>query len=222
VNGARIWPLLAIAGGLATLVIFVGFNFLPAVTAAYAPGTLGEAESTFQRAASMADLFAVFDNPPSAARLAAQDAVNKLDLYGFVPAYTLFLVAAAAMLAGGARQPLAWLAIAPALVGAGADAVETLAQLRVLADWEHAAAQLPIAPWHWAKYMALAGNGVGVAAIALLGARKRYLLGVLAMAPLPCVLAVWSGLIADARVFSVAFALYWVVLLAHAFMGAKR
>ncbi len=221
-SGARLWSWLAILGGMATLAIFVGFNFLPAVTAVYAPGTLGEAVSAFQRAASMADLVAVFGDPPSAALLAAQDAVNRLDLYGFVPAYTLFLVAGAAMLAGGARQPMAWLAIGPALFGAGADAVETLAQLRLIADWENAAAHLPIAPWHWAKYLGLACNGLGVAAIALLGARKRYVLGALALLPLPCVLAVWGGLIADAQSLSAVFALYWVALLAHAVISAKR
>ncbi len=221
-SGARIWPLLAIVSGLATLGVFVAFNLLPAVSAAYAPGTLSDAVSAFQRAETMADIAAVFGDPPRAAIVAAQDSVNTLDLYAFIPAYTLFLVAGAAMLAGGVRQPMAWLAIAPALVGAGADIVETLQQLRLTADWNNSAEQLPIAPAHWAKYAALGCNGLGVAALVLLGARKRWVLGVLALAPLPCVLVVWTGFVDDTRLFSAAFGLYWIALLVVAMREALR
>lgn len=221
-SSARLWPALTIVGGLATLGVFVGFNLLPQVVAAYAPGTLSEAVSEFQRAEILSDLAALFGDPPDAGIIAAQNAVNLLDLYGFVPAYTLFLVASAAMLAGGARRALAWAAILPALIGAGADAVETVRQLQITADWPNAEAQLPLAPWHWAKYLGLACNGLGVALIGVLGARKRYLLGVLALLPLPCVLAVWSGWLDDTRLFSAAFALYWTAMLAIAIMEAAR
>jgi|CXWL01.1.fsa_nt_gi hypothetical protein len=218
----RFWPLLTIAGGLATLGVFVGFNFMPAVSTVYSQGTVGDAVSLFQRAETVADIAAVFGEPPSAAIIAAQDAINRLDLYGFIPAYTLFLVAGAAVLAGGVRKPLAWAAIAPALVGAGADVVETLQQLRLTADMSNAAAHLPIAPAHWVKYAALGANGFGVAAIALLGARKRQVLAVLALAPLPCVLTVWAGFADDTRLFSAAFGFYWVALLVLAIMEMVR
>lgn len=221
-HNGKLWPLFTIIGGLATLAVFVGFNVLPAVSAAYAPGTLSDAVSAFQRAESMADITAVFGDPPGAALIAAQDAVNTLDLYAFIPAYTLFLVAGALMLADGPRQPLAWGAIIAALIGAGADVVETLQQLRLTADLNDAAAQLPIAPMHWLKYAALGANGLGVAALVLLGARKRWALGVLALGPLPCVLAVWAGAADDARLFSAAFALYWIALLVIACAEALR
>ncbi len=221
-SGARVWPLLTIFGGLATLAVFVGFNLLPAVSVAYAPGALSEAVSAFQRAETMADINAVFGDPPSAAIIAAQDAVNTLDLYAFIPAYSLFLAAGAAMLAGGLRRPVAWLAIAPALIGAGADVAETLQQVRLTADWSNPAAQLPIAPMHWLKYAGLGCNGLGVAALALLGARKRWALGFSALAPLPCVLLVWAGIVDDTRVFSATFALYWIALLVTAVVGALR
>jgi hypothetical protein len=223
VSGARLWPLLTIAGGLAALGVFVAFNVLPEVSAVYAPGSVGEAVSAFQRAETLEDLAAVFGAPARAELIAAQDAVNTLDLYAFIPAYALFLVAGAWTLAGGARQPAAaWVAITAALAGAGADIVETAQQLRLTADYSNAAAHLPIAPAHWAKYAALGVNALGVSAMALLGARKRPILGVLGLAPLPCVLAVWAGLIEDTRLFSAAFGLYWIALLGLAVMTWVR
>jgi hypothetical protein len=208
----RHWPLTTLAFGLATLGLLVAFNVMPAVSAFYAPGDVGSAISEFQRAATMADLVSVFGDPPDPAAIAAMDAINTLDLYAFIPAYAVFLLAAAAMLAGGLRQRLAWPAIAFALIGAGADAIETFMQLRVTADWDNAAAQLPIAPWHWAKYAALALNGLAVAAICFLAARRRWIMGVIALAPAPCVLAAYAGW-AEPRLFSAAFAIYWLAML---------
>jgi hypothetical protein len=208
----RHWPLTTLAFGLATLGLLVAFNVMPAVSAFYAPGDVGPAISEFQRAATMADLVSVFGDPPDPAAIAAMDAINTLDLYAFIPAYAVFLLAAAAMLAGGLRQRLAWPAIAFALIGAGADAIETFMQLRVTADWDNAAAQLPIAPWHWAKYAALALNGLAVAAICFLAARRRWIMGVIALAPAPCVLAAYAGW-AEPRLFSAAFAIYWLAML---------
>lgn len=218
---ARVWPLTALAFGLVTLGVFVAFSMMPAVSAFYAPGDVGLAISEFQRAATMADLASVFGDPPDPAAIAAMDAINTLDLYAFIPAYAVFLMAAAAMLAGGLRQRLAWPAIAFALVGAGADVVETFLQLRVTADWDNAAAALPIAPWHWVKYAALALNGLAVAAICFLAARKRWILGAVALLPAPCVIAAYAGW-AEPRLFSAAFALYWIALLAVAVMELVR
>jgi hypothetical protein len=217
----RTWPLATVVFGLATLAVFVAFNLMPAVTAFYAPGDAGPAISEFQRAETMADLRSVFGDPPDPRAAAAMDAINTLDLYVFIPAYAMFLIAAAAMLAGGAARPFAWPAIALAALGAGADAVETVMQLNVTADWANAETQLPIAPWHWVKYGLLSLNGVAVALICFLSAQKRWFLGVLALAPHPIVIAAWLGM-AEPRLFSLAFALYWLALLAIAVMETVR
>jgi hypothetical protein len=194
---------------------------MPAVTAFYAAGDVGAAVSEFQRADTRADLQSVFGHPPDARAVAAMDAINTLDLYVFIPAYAVFLIAAAAMLAGGAVRPLAWPAIAFAVLGAGADAVETFKQLQVTSDWANADAHLPIAPWHWAKYNALALNGAAVALICFVAARRRWILGVLALAPYPLVIAAWLGM-TEPRLFSLAFAVYWLALLVIAIIEMVR
>src|SRR5690606_37412201 len=150
----KTWPLTALVFGLATLIVFAAFNFMPAVTQVYAPGEMAPALSAFQRAEAMGDLQSVLGNPPDARGVAAMDAINTLDLYAFIPAYLVFLIAAAVMVAGAARA-LAWPAIAFGALGAAADVGETYRQLLVTADWASAQQHLPIAPWHWAKYTLL-------------------------------------------------------------------
>lgn len=209
----RAWPLATLILGLATLVSLLWLGMAPEVEQVYTRGEVGPAVSAFQRAETTADLARVFGDPPNPAIVAAQDVINTRDLYVFIPAYALFLVAAALML--GARGPALYAAIGFALIGAGVDVLETMRQLRVTADLESAAAHLPIAPWHWAKYLALALNGAAIAAICFMAARKRWLVGVLALAPLPLVLAAWAGVISP-RMFSAAFAAYWLALLALA------
>ena len=218
---ARAWPLATLLLGLATLAALLALGQQPEVTALYGAGEVGAVVSDFQRAASMDDLVRVFGDPPNPRVIAAMDAVNRLDLWLFVPVYTLFLLAAAVMIGKARRGPLLWAAFAFALLGAGADVIETSAQLRLTADWQNAASHLPIAPWHWLKYAALALNGFAVAGLCLLGAPRRWLLGIVALAPLPCVLAAFAG-VASPRVFSVAFAAYWLALLAVAGVEAMR
>lgn len=210
-SAARALPLATAVLGLVTLVVFLLLGSSPAVRAAYEPAEVGVAVSEFQRAATPADLAAVFGAPADPAKLAAMDAVNTLDLYAFVPAYALFLAAAAIML-GGLRNAWTWAGVGFALIGAGADAVETWKQLQLTADLENAAAHLPIAPWHWLKYGALALNGLAVAALCFTAAPRRWMLGVVALAPAPLVAAAYTG-VSSPRLFSAAFALYWIALL---------
>lgn len=217
----KTWPLTALVFGLATLVVFAAFNFMPAVTQVYAPGEMAPALSAFQRAETMADLQSVLGNPPNVRVVAAMDAINTLDLYAFIPAYAVFLIACAAMLGGGLQTRVAWPAIAFALLGAAADVGETFQQLHVTANWQLAHERLPIAPWHWAKYTLLALNGVAVAAICFLSVNKRWVLGVLALAPLPLVAAAWLA-VSSPRLFSAAFAVYWIALLVVAVIETVR
>ena len=134
---ARLWPLATLVLGLVTLAVFLALGRQPEVSAVYGARDVANAVSAFQRAATLGDLARVFGVPPDRDVIAAMDAVNRLDLWAFIPAYVLFLAAAAIMLAGPRRGPLLWAAIGFALIGGAADAVETATQLRLTADWEH-------------------------------------------------------------------------------------
>ena len=218
---ARLWPLATLVLGLVTLAVFLALGRQPEVSAVYGARDVANAVSAFQRAATLGDLARVFGVPPDRDVIAAMDAVNRLDLWAFIPAYVLFLAAAAIMLAGPRRGPLLWAAIGFTLIGGAADAVETATQLRLTADWEHAAAYLPIAPWHWVKYGALALNGFAVAGLCWLAEPRRWVLGAIALAPLPCVLAAWAGL-TGTRLFAAAFDVYWIALLIAAVIAMVR
>jgi hypothetical protein len=217
---ARTLPLLALALGVATLIAFVFLGGQPAVREVYASNEVALAVSAFQRAETMRDIVLVFGYPIDDARVAAMDALNRVDLWAFIPAYALFLSAAAIML-GGLSNRWTQLAIAFALIGAAADAVETSKQLQLTADIANAEAHLPIAPWHWLKYGALALNGVAVASLCATSERKRWILGVLAFAPFPLVALSYMGALST-RVFAAAFTLYWVALLVIAAIESVR
>ncbi len=219
----RGYAIAAATGGIATAVIAVFFAFLPEVTAIYAPSEVSPLVSEFQRANVQDDLDLVFGSPPNPDVVAAMDAINRLDLFGFIPAYTLFLAAASLMLAGGMRKVWSWVMIASALAGAGADVVETTTQLQLTADWGRTDALLPlIAPAHWAKYGALAANAAAVAVFCLFMAPRRWLLGAAALPALPCTLVVFFGIMDQPRLFSAAFALYWMTLLVASLREALR
>lgn len=208
---ARLWPLLALIAGLITLGFFITFSAHPTVQAAYELSDRTGVVSTFQRAETPADLAPVFGTPPDPAKIEAMDLINTLDLWGFIPAYSVFLIAAAIMI-GGTRNTWVHGAILFALIGAVADGVETYKQLQVTADLSNAAAHLPIAPYHWAKYVALAMNGAALAVLCFVGGQRRLVLGILALAPLPLTLLSYAGMLPP-RAFAVAFTLYWVALL---------
>lgn len=212
----RTWPLAALILGLATLGFFIALGAQPAVTEIYERSQAATAVSAFQRAETPADLAFVFGAPADPRVIAAQDAINTLDLYGFIPAYTLFLAAAAIML-GGMGNRWAQAAIGFAVLGGLADVVETWKQLQVTADLDNAAAHLPIAPWHWLKYAALGLNGVAVASLCISAEKKRWILGLIALAPFPLVAAAFTELVSP-RLFSAAFAVYWIAILVIAGM----
>ncbi len=216
----RAWAIAASVFGLATLGVFVAFNFLPDVAAVFAPSEAATFVSAFQRSTTLADLAQVFGDPADPAIIAAMDQLNTLDLYAFIPAYALFLISAAFMLGG--NPVLKWLAVLAAILGAGGDVVETYQQLQLTADYQNAAAHLPlIAPMHWLKYLGIGLNGVVVAALCFTGASKRWILGVVSLLTLPLVAASYAGLI-EPRMFTGAVALYWTTLLVVSMMRALR
>lgn len=218
---SRAWALTTAIAGVLTLVVLIGFGLLPDVRAAYASADFNVAFSAFQRATTMAELRDLFGDPADPAKLAAMTAGNRLDLYAFVPGYALFLVAAAAMLAGGLRKAAAWLAIVPALIGAGADVFETATQLRMTADWSRAPQLLPlVAPACWTKYFALAVHALGCSATSFM--RKRWIIGALGFVPLAGVFAYWAGALNIPSPMTVVFGTFWVALLALAVMETVR
>jgi hypothetical protein len=214
------WRLMTALFGAITLYVLLSFSLTQTV---YSAADLGQAVSAFQRAEAgtrLSDLFASWD------AVQAMQIVNIADLHFFIPAYAIFLISAAAMLAGGALRPLAWLAIVPALIGAGADAIETMKQLEVTraleeATWRDATLPFAIAPMHWAKYFALGVNALAVSGLCLLGERRRYALAILALVPLPCVAAAYFELISP-RVFAAALFVFWLTLFATAVTETVR
>ncbi|MGD9968270.1 MAG: hypothetical protein AB7T59_17250 [Hyphomonadaceae bacterium] len=216
----RALPLLTLALGLTTLGAFVWLGMAAEVAAVYDRAEVALAVSEFQRSVTTADLARVFGDPADPAIIAAQDAINTRDLYAFIPAYTLFLLAAALLLSGK-RGPFTWVAAAFALIGGTADAVETYRQLCITRDFANAEHYLPIATWHWAKYLALGLNGLAVGFLCLLAAPRRWIMGLLALAPLPLVLLAWAG-VTSPRLFSAAFAAYWIGLLFVAAIQSVR
>lgn len=209
----RLWPLATALLGVATLVILAAFSALPDVRVAYPHGDFATALNSFQNAVTVSDLDAVFGAPADPAKLAAMTAGNSLDLYGFIPAYSLFLLAGAMMLAGGVKSPLGLVALALLGIGTGADIVETTRQLRMTTDWANAASLLPIAPWRMAKYFGLAGNALAIGVICLRRAPRRWILGVTGLLPILAVSCDALRLLPTPALMSAVFGLYWIALL---------
>lgn len=207
----RALPLVTLLLGLATLAAFIALGSQPAVSEVFAVSERSTYVSAFQRSETLSDIAAVFGSPADPAKIAAMDALNRLDLVAFIPAYALFLVAAAIML-GGLRNRWTQIAIIFALLGAVGDAIETWKQLQLTADFANAEAHLPIAPWHWLKYGALALNGVAIATICFTSAKKRWILGAIAFVSFPLVVLSYMDAITP-RAFAATFALYWIALL---------
>lgn len=219
----RTWSLATTIFGVATLVILIAFSILPEVRAAYPNGDFATALNTFQHATSMAQLDALFGSPADPARLRAMTSGNTLDLFGFIPAYGLFMIAGATMLSGGLRKPIVWLALAPALVAIAGDIVETLNQLRMTKDWANAAAFLPfVAPACWTKFFSIALHALCCGAICFMSQHKRPILGVLAVLPILAVSADALHLLPAPALMSAVFGLFWLALLAVAILETAR
>jgi hypothetical protein len=148
------WATLALICGLATLAVFASFSLTASPT--YVGGELSESVSAFQRAVEPEQVTSLFaDN--RMARLEAMNAINKLDLSYFIAAYTLFVISAAAWLAGSLRAPWAIIAAMAALVGAAGDVIETRAQIGLVDAWIAAGAPhfLPEAAAEFSFFLAM-------------------------------------------------------------------
>ena len=224
----RIWAVLTIIAGLTMLASTVASGSLGEVAA------LGDCAVDgfiirYELARDAADLAAVFGNVEDACRaprVEAMDALNRIDLYWFVPAYALFLVFAGFFLASGARFVLAACAGGLAVLAGVLDVFETVALLD--ASPEHAPSEAQMTNIYWlatGKFVALVLNALLLAALAL--SRKsiaRWIVAGLLCLPVLGVAAMYVDLrfiSAQTLTFTVAW-LGVLVLAIGAVVGARR
>lgn len=223
---AWVTSLCTLVTGVATMGVTYGFTQLAAVKAAYPAGDFTLQLSAFQRATSMDQLTALFGNPPDAGKLAAMTAGNSLDLYAYIPVYTIFLIWAALMLgqdANGKGRALQWFPIIAILVGCAGDILETASQLAISMDWNNAAAALPrVAVGCWTKFFGIAVHAIGCSALCFTGDRKRWILGVLGVLPLIGTTAEYLHLVPIGAALTPTFGIFWVALIVVAVADLLR
>lgn len=118
------WPwVVCVVAGVAMVAIMVMFAAIPGQTACDGDASLA-AMIRFEWATTAADLDRLFGIEPCRSTLAdAMDAMNRLDVNGYIPAFTLFQIAAAWALRRDGRF-LGFIAINAALVAAACDFLE--------------------------------------------------------------------------------------------------
>jgi hypothetical protein len=213
--------------GLATLALSIGFFALPTVQAAQASGCIEPlAVQRFQLARTEADIYLVFGAPQSACRPvieAAMNAVNRLDLFAFIPVYAGFLIAAAFMIAPYARSYVAIAAFAAAALAVSGDVLETATQLAITDRIDrkpHPLLWLQVGAW--TKYGALAAHGVLIGALALIGSRRNWVVAVLGFLALAATLAASIDPLQRAPWMSAVFVALWLSLLGTAIIRIAR
>lgn len=172
--------------GVMTLGVVFAFQTLPAVTAA--SGCMpDEAVLLFEVARSAADLEAVFGPADGACRakvVAAMDAINTLDVWVFIPAYTAFVSFAALFLSGGRIRALTLAAIGMAVSALGCDYLETFNLLSYTPELTPTPESLTqTATAAWLKFFALGLNGIALAGLCFTAAPRRRILGALLCLP---------------------------------------
>lgn len=215
----RTWSWAAFVLGAATLVLFVVFAMLPAMRAAAECLPAGSVVQ-FELARSVADLVAIFGPADSACRplaVAGMDAVNTLDVWAFIPTYTLFCMASAMYVARGEPRLLAFCAIAAAAGAAAGDYVETTALLQITQRLDDPGAllqQLQIGAW--SKFALLAAHAFFLAGVCWNDAKRRPILGLLLLLPALGTAAAWIDHARYANLMNTGFALAWIGLFAFA------
>jgi len=222
----RGWAIATVVAGVATLGLFVVFALLPEVRAAAGCMPAG-AVVKFEFARHVDDLLAIFGPADGACRpltIAAMDAINRIDLIAFIPAYTAFCICAALYLSGGSwGRPLVVAAVAAAVLAAFADMLETTTLLDITRTLDEpgdllATSQLGA----WSKFALLAAHALFCAGLCLVAAPRRPILGIALLLPTLGVAAAASDHIALAGVMNAAFAIAWLALLVFATKDAAR
>ncbi len=218
-SNTRFWAILTAMAGMASLVVTVGFRILPEVTAAQAAGCGGPQVIAFEFARTVAEAMRLFQPDSCRATLVtAMDAANTLDVQAYIPAYTLFGVFGAIFAARGGRPPLVLLAILASIAALAADYVETLELLAITADLDKATDAMTqrASTAAWIKFGALAVHGLLVAGVCLLGAPRRWILGLAMVAPAVSFIPAAIDPAAYSGIMTLGFLIGWLTLLAFA------
>lgn len=222
----RFWSVATIVTGLVTLGISVAFRMLPEARAAV-DCLQSDAVIQFEFARNVADLVAIFGEPETTCRplgIAAMDAINHLDTWAFIPAYTLFGICAALFLAEGVWQrPLVIIAIGASLLAAAGDYLETITLLSITQTLDAPGQLLKYSQLGaWSKFVLLAAHAVFCAGICYTNDKQRLILGTVLMVPAFGVAAAAYDHIAYSSVMGLSFALAWVALLVMAIVSVVR
>lgn len=219
-SNTRVWAVLTAVSGVAVVAVSTAFTLLPEVVAGQAAGCYGKTPPVvaFEFARNVAEaspLFGAGACRPLA--LAAMDAINRLDILAYIPAYSLFAVFGAVFAARGARPPLVLLAILAAILAFVADMIETTTLLRATTDLEAAGALLPrSSAAAWTKFAALAVHGLLVAAVCLRVAPRRWIVGMAMALPAVGTAAAAIDPAAYSKLMMLGLTVGWMVLLAFA------
>jgi hypothetical protein len=219
-NTTRVWAILTTLSGLATLAVTLLFQALPEVAAGRVAGCYAAPPVIafeFARTAQQASaLFGTGDC--RAMTLTAMDAINRLDMAAYIPAYTLFAVVGAIFAARGARPRLALLAILAAITALVADYVETSTLLKITADF--AAATDPMteraSTAACIKFFALGVHGLLVAAVCFRATPRRWIVGAAMALPMLGVVAAATDPDTRAGLMTLGLTLGWLTLMAFA------
>ena len=222
----RGWGIATLLTGLIALGLFVVFAMLPEMRAAAQCLPAGSVVQ-FELARNVQDLAAIFGPSGSACRtlaVAAMDAVNRIDLIAFIPAYTTFCMCAALLLANGDwRRPLAVAAVFAALLAAAADYLETTTLLDLTQNLDYPDPLLQSSQLGaWSKFALLAAHALFCGGLCFVGDKRRPILGVLLLAPTPGVAAAAYDHVVLANAMNGAFAVAWIALLVVAALTTVR
>lgn len=217
-NTTRLWAILTTLAGLATLAVTLLFRALPEVASGraaecYAAPPVIEFARTAQQASA---LFG--SGECRAMTLTAMDAINRLDMAAYIPAYTLFAVFGAIFAARGARPRLALLAILAAITALVADYVETTTLLAITADFDTATDAMTVraSTAAWIKFFALGAHGLLVAAVCFRTAPRRWIVGAALVLPMLGVIAAATDPDTRTGLMTLGMTVGWLTLMAFA------
>lgn len=219
-GNTRIWAILTTLAGLATLAVTMMFQALPEVSAGHA----AECYATppviaFEFARTVDQASALFGaGNCRGMTLTAMDAINRLDMAAYIPAYTLFAVFGAIFAARGARPRLALLAILAAITALVADYVETSTLLVITADFDRATDAMTVraSTAAWIKFFALGVHGLLVAAVCFRAAPRRWIVGGAMVLPMLGVITAATDPGTRAGVMTLGLTIGWLTLMAFA------
>lgn len=219
----RMWWGLCVAAGAVMLAMTVMMGAVPGQVACDGDLSLG-AMLRFELVRSPADIDALFGGDPCRATLAgALDAMNRIDVKAFIPAFTLFQIFAAGAMCGRGRE-LAYAVIAAAMVAGACDLLEDRI-LFSIADQVRSGGSTYAVPFTMLSAFVHAKFALLAIAAVLLGLLARRESGWLAkfggLTMIAGGLCSLAGTILPA-LLSTGLVLAWAVLLLIAVMGAVR